>query len=54
VSDAVTYGIELAVGAVSLGAGIAAWRSSAPRWLAIVLVLAGVAACAHAVVELAG
>jgi hypothetical protein len=54
VRDALTYVIELAVGTASLAAGIAAWRSSAPRWLAIALVVAGIAACAHAVLELVG
>jgi hypothetical protein len=53
-TDALTYAIELAVGTASLAAGIAAWRSSAPRWLAIVLAIAGIAACAHAVIELVG
>ena len=51
---ALTYGIELAVGVASLGAGVAVWRSSAPRWLAGLLVVAGVAAVVHALAELVG
>ena len=52
VNDALTYAIELAVGTVTLAAGIAAWRSRAPRWLAVVLAVAGLAACVHAMAEL--
>jgi hypothetical protein len=54
VGDAVTSIIELAVGLVSLLAGVGAWRSSRFRWLAPILLLAGVAACVHAVADLVG
>jgi hypothetical protein len=54
VDDAATYAIELAVGLVTLIAGVGVGRGSGPRWLAWVLVVAGVAACAHALAELAG
>jgi len=53
VGEAVTYAIELAVGVASLAAGVVAWRSRGPRWLAVVLVIAGLAATVHAIAELA-
>lgn len=52
--DAATYAIELAVGLVTLIAGVGVARRSGPRWLAWVLAVAGVAACAHSLAELAG
>ncbi|HYG72152.1 MAG TPA: hypothetical protein VEC15_07685 [Actinomycetota bacterium] len=52
--EAATYAIELAVGLVTLIAGLGVGRGSGPRWLAWALVVAGVAACAHALAELAG
>ena len=51
-TDTLSSVIELAVGTASLGAGIAAWRSGGPRWLGVVLCVAGLAACAHAIVDL--
>jgi hypothetical protein len=54
VDDAVTYAIELAVGVATSIAGVVAGRGSAPRWVAWMLVAAGVAACAHALAELTG
>ena len=54
VGDAATYAIELAVGLVTLIGGVAVGRGSGPRWLAWALAVAGVAACAHALAELAG
>jgi len=54
VSDTLTYVIEFAVGTASFGAGIAVWRANAPRWLATVLCVAGIAACVHAAAELIG
>lgn len=50
--DAVTYGTELAVGIVSLAAAVGIARSNAPRSLAVVFAVAGVAACVHALAEL--
>ena len=52
--DAVTSIIELAVGLASLLAAVGAWRSGRFRWLAPVLLVAGVAACVHAIADLVG
>ncbi len=51
-ADAVTYSIEIAVGVACLAAAPAAWPSS--KWLACVLLVAGLAAVIHAVFALAG
>lgn len=48
VSDALTYGIEAAVGACCILAAVGAWRRSSLRWLAVVLAAAGLAALLHA------
>jgi hypothetical protein len=53
VADALTYGIELLVGLACMAAAIPAWRHGGPlRWLAAVLVVAGLAAGAHALTRL--
>jgi len=41
--------VELAVGVACLLAGGGLWRSPGVRWVAIVLVVAGLAAAVHAV-----
>ena len=46
-----TSAIEIAVGVACLGAAAGAWRRS--RWLAAVLVAAGLAAVIHGIVALA-
>ena len=48
-----TYVTELLVGLGCLVAAVATARGPRLRWLALVLVVAGVAAIVHAVVELA-
>jgi uncharacterized membrane protein len=53
VSDAVTYAIEVGVGLACLASAISLRRSSRPRWLAILLAAAGLAAIVHGVAELA-
>jgi hypothetical protein len=53
-SDLVTSLVELAVGLACLGTGILAWRHTPRRWAAIVLLVAGLAAGAHAGVALTG
>jgi hypothetical protein len=49
---ALTYVIELLVGLGCLIAGAATLRSRRTRWLGLVLIVAGVVAIAHAIVEL--
>ena len=51
-AGALTYVIELLVGLGCLIAGAATLRSQRTRWLGVVLIVAGIAAIAHAVVEL--
>jgi hypothetical protein len=53
VSAALTYAIEIAVGAGCLAAAPGAWRRGI-RWVAVLLVIAGSAAVAHAIVALTG
>jgi hypothetical protein len=52
VSDALTYGIEAAVGVCCILAAVSAWRRSSLRWLAVVLAVAGLAALLHAASQL--
>ena len=52
--DVLTYAIELAVGVATVLAGWIVGRGNGPRWLAALLVIAGVAACGHATAELIG
>jgi hypothetical protein len=52
VTQALTDLTELAVGIACLVGGLAAWRRG-PRWLGVLLAVAGVAAIAHALVSLA-
>ena len=47
-SDVVTYGIELAVGIACLAAAARLRRSRPLRWLALLLLVGGVAATVHA------
>jgi len=54
VGDTVTYAIELAVGLASLAAAAGVRRTGRLTWLAGVLLVAGLAACVHAAVELLG
>jgi hypothetical protein len=49
---ALTYVVELLVGLGCLVAAAVALRGSRARWVAVVLLVAGVAAIAHALVEL--
>lgn len=49
---ALTYVVELLVGLGCLFAGAATLRRRRTRWLGVVLVAAGIAATAHALVEL--
>ena len=49
-----TYAIELAVGVGCLVGVPAAWRSGRGRWLAGLLLVAGLAAVVHAILALAG
>jgi hypothetical protein len=51
-SAALTDGIELAVGACCLVAGVPTLRRSGLRWLGLLLLAAGAAACAHALARL--
>lgn len=53
-NDALTYAIELAVGLASCAGAVAVRRASGLGWLAGLLLLAGLAACVHAVLELTG
>jgi hypothetical protein len=48
VSDALTYGIEAAVGVCCLVAAAGAWRRASLRWLGVVFAIAGLAALLHA------
>jgi len=48
VSDALTYGIEAAVGVCCLLAAAGAWRRAPLRWLGVVFAVAGLAALLHA------
>jgi len=48
VSDALTYGIEAAVGVCCLVAAVGAWRRAPLRWLSVVFAVAGLAAFLHA------
>jgi len=48
VSDALTYGIEAAVGVCCLVAAVGAWRRAPLRWLGVVFAVAGLAAFLHA------
>ena len=50
----ITYAIELAVGLGCLAGVPAAWRGGRTRWLAGILLVAGLAAVLHAVLALAG
>lgn len=52
VSDALTYGIEAAVGVCCMVAAASAWRRPALRWLAVVFAAAGLAALLHAASQL--
>jgi len=52
VSDALTYGIEAAVGVCCMVAAASAWRRSSLRWLAVVFAAAGLAALLHAASQL--
>jgi hypothetical protein len=52
VSDALTYGIEAAVGVCCIVAAASAWRRSSLRWLAVVFAAAGLAALLHAASQL--
>jgi hypothetical protein len=52
VSDAITYGIELAVGIACLAGAVGLRRSRPLRWLAALLVVGGIAATVHALVSL--
>jgi hypothetical protein len=52
VNDGLTYAIELAVGLASLAAAIGVRRTGRLGWLALVLLVAGVAASVHAVAGL--
>jgi uncharacterized membrane protein len=47
-----TYVVELLVGLGCMIAGAATLRGTRSRWLGVVLVLAGIAAIVHALVEL--
>lgn len=49
---ALTYVVELLVGLGCLAAGVATLRGSRTRWLGVLLLVAGVAATVHALVEL--
>ena len=49
-ADAVTYGIEIAVGACCLLASVGAWRRIA--WLGVVLAVAGLTAIVHGALAL--
>jgi uncharacterized membrane protein len=49
---ALTYVVELLVGLGCLIAGAASFRGSGTRWLGVVLLVAGIAAIVHALVEL--
>jgi hypothetical protein len=51
VSDVVTYGIELAVGFACLAAAAGLRRSRPLRWLALLLLVGGVAATVHALLS---
>jgi hypothetical protein len=48
VSDALTYGIEAAVGVCCLVAAARAWPRESLRWLGVVFAVAGLAALLHA------
>ena len=51
--DTVTYAIELAVGLGCLVGVTAAWRVRRARWLAGLLLVAGLAALGHGILALA-
>jgi hypothetical protein len=51
VPEAVTYAVEIAVGAGCLAAAPGAWRRGI-RWVAGLLVISGLAAVVHAIVAL--
>ena len=53
-SESVTNVVELAVGLGCLAAATGAWRRPQLRWVAALLLVAGLAAVIHAVVALAG
>jgi hypothetical protein len=48
VSDALTYGIEAAVGVCCILGAASAWRRPSLRWLSVVFATAGLAALLHA------
>jgi hypothetical protein len=52
-SELITDAVELAVGAGCLAAGAGAWRRRALRWVAVLLLVAGLAAVVHAAVAIA-
>jgi hypothetical protein len=52
-ADIVTSVVELAVGLGCLAAAVGAWRRGGLRWLAALLVAAGVAATVHSAAALA-
>jgi hypothetical protein len=51
--DALVSAIEALVGAACVAAAWATWRVRAPRWLPVVLAVAGVTAVAHAAIKIA-
>jgi peptidoglycan/LPS O-acetylase OafA/YrhL len=53
-SETITNVVELAVGLGCLAAGVGAWRRRPLRWVAVLLLVAGLAAVAHAVASMAG
>jgi hypothetical protein len=52
VDRTLSYAIELAVGLGCVAAAVAALRTRRLRWLGVVLLIAGAAAIAHAVLRL--